>query len=75
MKTLSIVTAALIAVAGVASAQSVPMLSSAVEVTLSTLAPSLDTAALSSIQISELNRAVGSSKGLNQTELSTILRN
>ena len=75
MKTLSIVTAALIAVAGVASAQSVPMLTSAAEVTLATIAPNLDSASLNAIQISELNRAENSSDGLTRSDLATILRN
>ena len=75
METLSIVTAALIAVAGVASAQSVPMLTSAAEVTLATIAPNLDSASLNAIQISELNRAENSSDGLTRSDLATILRN
>ncbi|NUB44551.1 hypothetical protein GEU84_009170 [Fertoebacter nigrum] len=75
MKTLSIVTAALIAVAGVASAQSVPVLSSVAATTLSTLAPTVDAGSLSAIQIAELNRAAVSSEGLQASDLYSILRN
>ncbi|NUB44549.1 hypothetical protein GEU84_009160 [Fertoebacter nigrum] len=75
MKSLSIITAALIAVAGVASAQSVPALTSVAATTLSQLAPNADLGNLSALQISELNRAAVSDEGLTQADLYSILRN
>ncbi len=75
MKRIAIAAAALIAVAGVASAQSAPALTSATQVTLQTLAPSLDTASLTPLQVRELNSRVSSDNGLTIAQIRTIVAN
>ncbi|WP_136686014.1 hypothetical protein [Falsirhodobacter xinxiangensis] len=65
--------AALVALTGVASAQSATQLTSAAQVTLSTLAPNLDTDSLSPIQVSQLNGAVDSDNGLTAAQIKTIV--
>lgn len=73
MKRIALATAALIALTGVASAQSAPTLSSAAVVTLSTLAPDLDTSALTAVQVSRLNNSVNSDNNLTAAQIRTIV--
>jgi hypothetical protein len=73
MKSLILASAALIAVGGAAFAQNAPALSSAAEVTLSTLAPNLDAASLSPVQVNRINAQVGANEGLTQSDIRTIV--
>lgn len=76
MKRIAIASAAaLFALTGIASAQSATSLTSASEVTLSTLAPNLDTSALSPLQIREINSAVASDNALTSAQIRTIVGN
>lgn len=75
MKRIALTSVALIALAGAASAQTTPDLSSASRVTLSTLAPAANLDSLTAIQVRQINRAVVSNDGLTQPELRTILAN
>ncbi|WP_045391798.1 hypothetical protein [Falsirhodobacter sp. alg1] len=74
MKHIAIIAALALAAASSANAAT-PTLSSNAQVTLSTLAPELDTDSLDTLQVKRLNRAVVSDEGLNHSELQTILRN
>lgn len=75
MKRIALASAAMIALAGVASAAPVTDLTSASKVTLDTLAPTLQAQDLTSIQVREINAAVNSDEGLSNRDLTTILTN
>ncbi|QUS36543.1 hypothetical protein [Falsirhodobacter algicola] len=72
MKRIALATAALVVFAGMASATT---LSSQAQVTLDTLAPSVQASDLSPIQAKLINRAVNSNEGLTSSDLATILHN
>ncbi|MDB6454613.1 hypothetical protein [Falsirhodobacter sp. 20TX0035] len=72
MTRIALASAALLAFAGVASAAS-SNLSSASEVTISTLAPDVQVDTLTPIQVREINNSVSSDEGLTQPQLRTIL--
>ena len=74
MKRIALTTAAaLFALTGVASAQSAVPLTSASQVTLSTLAPDLDTGALTPVQVRRINAEVASNDGLTASQIRTIV--
>ncbi|WP_435166187.1 hypothetical protein [Falsirhodobacter sp. 1013] len=74
MTRFALASAALIAFAGMASAAS-SNLSSNAQVTLATLAPTVQLDTLTPLQVREINNAVASNDGLSQPELRTILAN
>ncbi|WP_136686013.1 hypothetical protein [Falsirhodobacter xinxiangensis] len=71
MKALTLAAAAFFAVAGASYAQEA--LSTGAVEQLQTLAPTLDVTTLTPIQISEINEAVASQDGLDESELNTII--
>lgn len=73
MKSLILASATLIAVGGAAFAQNAPALTSAAEVTLSTIAPELNTSDLTAVQVNRINAEVASSNGLSQSQIRSIV--
>ncbi len=71
MKIVTLTAAAFVAFAGAASAQET-LTTGAVE-QIETLSPGMDTSTLTQIQISEINEAVASQDGLDESELMTIV--
>lgn len=74
MNRLSFAVVALVLLSGMpVIAQDAPVFSSASQVTLKTLAPSIDVSALSGVQIRRIEGEVGSDTGLSRSDLLTIL--
>lgn len=71
MKALTLAAATFLAVSGAGFAQET--LSTGAVEQIQTLAPTLDVTTLTPIQISEINEAVASQDGLDESELNTII--
>ncbi|MDH2328559.1 hypothetical protein QCN27_17040 [Cereibacter sp. SYSU M97828] len=71
MKALTLAAATFLAVAGAGYAQET--LSTGAVEQIQTLAPTLDVTTLTPIQIQEINEAVASQDGLDESELNTII--